>query len=356
MKNPTLRYLAKELGLGLSTVSKALRDHSEVALETRQRVKEFADKVGYKPDPRIAGVMRHMKQKREDKARAAIGYITNFPKGDQLENYPIFNNYYLGAKQRASELGYHLERFNVRADGMSESRLTSILYNRGIEGVIIPPTHKKWPDMNLDLQEFSCLALGFSYRSEKIDRVTLDHYSSVMNVLSELAARGYRRIGYAVLERANERTQFRWVAAYCAFHYQNPKQESIDLYLGDPNDEVRFMEWFESNKPDVIISSHVEWVPFLYARGLRCPEDFGYVHLEREALPAYLKNCLDGDLSSDFSNCTGVDQKSFQTGCHAVNILSNKMSRNVRGTSELAKVTLVQGDWIEGSTIRVPDR
>ena len=49
-KRPTLRSLAAKLGLGVSTVSQALRDSSEIAVETRKRVKLAAEEAGYVPN------------------------------------------------------------------------------------------------------------------------------------------------------------------------------------------------------------------------------------------------------------------------------------------------------------------
>lgn len=49
-KPPTLRNLAARLGLGVSTVSQALRDSSEIAVETRRRVKLAAEQLGYVPN------------------------------------------------------------------------------------------------------------------------------------------------------------------------------------------------------------------------------------------------------------------------------------------------------------------
>jgi LacI family transcriptional regulator len=47
---PTLRTLAQITGLGISTVSQALRDNPEIADETKRRVKLAALQAGYKPD------------------------------------------------------------------------------------------------------------------------------------------------------------------------------------------------------------------------------------------------------------------------------------------------------------------
>jgi LacI family transcriptional regulator len=47
---PTLKSLAAITGLGISTVSQALRDSTEISLETRARVKLAAQQAGYRPN------------------------------------------------------------------------------------------------------------------------------------------------------------------------------------------------------------------------------------------------------------------------------------------------------------------
>ena len=47
---PTLRSLAAITGLGISTVSQALRDSPDIALETRKRVQLAAQQAGYRPN------------------------------------------------------------------------------------------------------------------------------------------------------------------------------------------------------------------------------------------------------------------------------------------------------------------
>jgi len=49
-KRPTLRSLAEITGLGISTVSQALRDSPQIASETRERVQKAARQMGYRPN------------------------------------------------------------------------------------------------------------------------------------------------------------------------------------------------------------------------------------------------------------------------------------------------------------------
>lgn len=47
-RKATVESLARELGLASSTVSRALRDYSDISEETRRRVREAADRAGYR--------------------------------------------------------------------------------------------------------------------------------------------------------------------------------------------------------------------------------------------------------------------------------------------------------------------
>jgi LacI family transcriptional regulator len=49
-QRPTLRSLAAITGLGISTVSQALRDSPDIAIETRKRVQLAAQQAGYRPN------------------------------------------------------------------------------------------------------------------------------------------------------------------------------------------------------------------------------------------------------------------------------------------------------------------
>ena len=48
----SLQNLADRLSVSVATVSRCLNDHPDSSLQTRRRVKEMADKLGYVPDSR----------------------------------------------------------------------------------------------------------------------------------------------------------------------------------------------------------------------------------------------------------------------------------------------------------------
>ena len=46
----TIKDIARELGISASTVSRALKDHPDISVETKKAVKELAEKENYIPN------------------------------------------------------------------------------------------------------------------------------------------------------------------------------------------------------------------------------------------------------------------------------------------------------------------
>ncbi|HQH42116.1 MAG TPA: LacI family DNA-binding transcriptional regulator, partial [Bacteroidales bacterium] len=58
-KRTSLKDIAKELNISVSTVSRALRNVGEVSEETRRKVRELAESWKYKPDPLALGLLKN---------------------------------------------------------------------------------------------------------------------------------------------------------------------------------------------------------------------------------------------------------------------------------------------------------
>lgn len=58
MSSINLKRLSEELGLSISSVSKALRDSYEISAETKKRVMEMAEKMNYQPNPFASSLRR----------------------------------------------------------------------------------------------------------------------------------------------------------------------------------------------------------------------------------------------------------------------------------------------------------
>jgi len=90
----TLKQIARELDVSVSTVSKALRDSVEISEDTRQKIKAFAKLYNYKPN-NIALSLKNRKTK-------TIGVII-----PEIIHH-FFTTVISGIEQVANEKGYHV--------------------------------------------------------------------------------------------------------------------------------------------------------------------------------------------------------------------------------------------------------
>jgi LacI family transcriptional regulator len=93
-KKLTLKQIARELDVSVSTVSKALRDSIEISEDTRQKIKAFAKLYNYKPN-NIALSLKNRKTK-------TIGVII-----PEIVHH-FFTTVISGIEQEANKKGYHV--------------------------------------------------------------------------------------------------------------------------------------------------------------------------------------------------------------------------------------------------------
>ena len=95
-KRPTLRSLAEITGLGISTVSQALRNSPAIAEETRKRVQLAAQQAGYRPNR--AGV----------RLRTGKTNVITVVLNPQDEGSGFFSQFVYGVSDALANSGYHL--------------------------------------------------------------------------------------------------------------------------------------------------------------------------------------------------------------------------------------------------------
>ena len=139
----TFRQIAKASGLAVATVSYALRNHPKIPAETIARVQAVADALGYRPNPRVAALMAHIRRARPVASGDCIAFIW-------LARPAPYLRMYNGAKQRAQELGYELEDFALRDRALNPARLERILRARRITGIVLSPLDSGQASFALD--------------------------------------------------------------------------------------------------------------------------------------------------------------------------------------------------------------
>jgi DNA-binding LacI/PurR family transcriptional regulator len=217
--NPSLRELARSLGLSHTTVSEALRASPRVKASTRERVLKAAREVGYRHNPLAGALMSEMRRSRSGTFRGVIAVIDLDGPTRRHPNAERFHRELTrGAGERAVELGFKIESFVIGHNDISITRLDAILKSRGIHGVFLLPASES-PDLTqLDWTRYAGVYADYIIEHPALHSVCSDHYRSMMTTLQRLQALGYRRPGLVLTRHHDERLLYRWEAAFQVYH------------------------------------------------------------------------------------------------------------------------------------------
>jgi LacI family transcriptional regulator len=342
-KRITLAAIARRLGLTTATVSLALRNSSTISEETRRKVQQTAAEMGYRPDPRLSSLMSFLRTQRQAPFRATLAYIHDFPEPNGYTKLATHAAFFRGAQERARALGYRIEPFWAREPGMSAARLSKILNARGIPGALLTtPCLSEWP-LREPLEGLAVAVIGYTTWVYPCCRACNNQFRSMQTAIVELEARGYRRIGFVMHDLDDKNAAHNWLAAYLGHHHALPAERRVTPLLG-PRDEVfserRLSEWIGKGKPDAIIGHTNPLVDQLLHLGLRIPQDIGFASLD----------LFERD---DHLRCSGIDQRSYDVGINAVELVISQINYGENYIREIPRLVLVEGVWEEGSTTRL---
>lgn len=334
---PTLRSLAKALGLSRTTVSDALRGSPRVDPNTAVRVKKAAREAGYRRNPLAGALMSELRRSRGTAFRGVIAAV-DFNEPDRPDDAARYHReLVMGAEARATDLGFKVEKFPVGHAGVSVQRLDSILQSRGIHGVILLPAWDE-PDLsNLDWSQFAGIYTDYIIERPALHSVCPDHYRSLLAALQRLAHLGYRQPGLYLQKHQDERLQYRWGAAFRAFQESHPPSNPIPPLLVDRYTREEFVKWFRRYKPDVVVGHHTAAIEWMESCGAEVPATHGFV-------------CLNLHMKS--RPCAGLDLQPRILGARGAELLIAQLQRNETGIPEWPSTTTIPGRWVDGPTIR----
>lgn len=339
MRRTTLQDLANATNLSRSTVSRALRNHPAIAESTIRLVHQAAARLNYHPDAKISDLMFHLRRSKGTVERPVIAMVIQQDKPHVL-NFGVEKeeSVFAGAMEQAKKQGYQIEPFFAEPGEDIENSLSRIIWARGIHGVIIAPLSRPKYQLKLKWDRFCLVAIGHSLQSPTLHKAVHHQYQGFVDTIDVLVRKGYRRIGVSIAGYIDIRTNYIYRGAYYAMRSKHGGDKFVELHDFNPENRESFLQWYEENKPDIIVGAgaHDHYVlPWLESAGVRCPRDVSYasVHLSK----------FDGSVA-------GMKQNSAQVGAAAVDLLINTLRHNERGIPSIAHTVLINGTWVDGKT------
>lgn len=187
MSPVTLKDLAKRLGVSVTTVSKALKDYSDIGKETKEQVKKLAQELNYQPNI-------HAVNLRVQKSRT-LGVI--IPK---IEHY-FFANVLNGIIQEAEKNGYLVITLFSDDDVELEKTQVNLLINKRVDGILMVLSHESQLHeqshiMHILAHNIPLVLLDRTSSAIPCSKVLIDEQKAGYKATKHLLANGAKNILY----------------------------------------------------------------------------------------------------------------------------------------------------------------
>jgi len=181
----TIKDLAQELGIAISTVSKALKNNPAISEETRKKVSELAKQLNYKPNA-IALSLRSSKTK-------TLGLVI-----PEIVHH-FFSSVISGIEDLAYDAGYNVMIFQSNESYNREVNGIQALIGSQVEGILISLSKETRNfehiqnalDLDIPVVMFDRVCMELD-----TDKVTVDDFQGAYHAVNHLIQIGCKRIAH----------------------------------------------------------------------------------------------------------------------------------------------------------------
>ncbi|WP_432036083.1 LacI family DNA-binding transcriptional regulator [Streptomyces cucumeris] len=180
-----IKDVATAAGVSATTVSHILNEveGKRINAETRQRVLEMAEHLGYAPN----GLARGLRLRRSN----TVGFVS-----DQIATTPHAGRIILGAQEEAAKHGLVLLMLNTGGDPELERKEIDLLLQRQVDGVLYASMYHRVVELPERLRSVPTVLLDARSDDPAVPSVVPDEAQGGMTAVRELLRHGHRRIGF----------------------------------------------------------------------------------------------------------------------------------------------------------------
>ena len=327
MKQITIKDIARELGISVSTVSRALTNNPEISETTKEMVRELARKLNYKPNL-LASNLRTNKN-------TTIGVV--IPE----VNHHFFASVLDGIEQAANEAGYSILICQSHENMEKEIQNVQTLLHSRVAGMLVGVSKETMHLHHLQEVLNSNTPLVLFDRpcpSLQCDQVVSDDYAGAYSAVEHLIQTGCKRILYFSSSMNLEVAHRRYQGWRNALQKHGLWHSTDDIIIADTR-ELAIEELPKlmnaDQRPDAIfcVNDHCA-SGVLYAAqklGLRVPEDLSICGFSDAPLARITTPML-----------TTVEQHGTEIGTHAMQALLRKLNGDTHTPhTEIVRTNLV---------------
>jgi LacI family transcriptional regulator len=277
----TLKNLAQKLGLSVSTVSRALKDHPDISPATRLRVKELAELTEYEPNT-FAVNLRTNKSK-------ILGVIV-----PRFQN--LFYEYFIAAlDEEASRRGYSLLVLQSGESAETELKNLAIMKMNRVDGLFISVTENANDIKHfLKLSEAGIPIIFFDRvpQFEACDKICFDDADAAALAAKQLIASGRKNILCLFWGSRSLSINQKRAAAFKAEFDTHSPGTVLDIHF-ETNlaavEQITLQALSAENRPDAVFCNGdnilIAAMKAIRAKQLAIPGDIGIITISNGFIP-----------------------------------------------------------------------
>jgi LacI family transcriptional regulator len=314
MPNISMKMLAKELQLSVSTVSKVFTDSHEISEQTKQKVLALARKLNYVPNPYASSL-----RKRKSKTIAVV-----LPEvADSFFSVAIN-----GIESIAREKGYHVLIYLTHEQLEREQAILTDFQSGRVDGVLISVSNETSDDQHIkEMMQRGIPVVFFDRVCEETatTRITTNDKESGYLATQHLVEQGCKHIAYLTISESLSISQNRLKGCKQAMaaHQLSFQDQDLVLCTNDDTQNIAIIKSLlqRKDRPDGIIASVEKLTASVY---LACKE-------LKITIPTAIKVISFSNQSTApilNPSLTTITQPAFEMGKMAAAVLFNSLKKS----------------------------
>ncbi|WP_299013116.1 LacI family DNA-binding transcriptional regulator [uncultured Polaribacter sp.] len=340
MKRLTIKDIAKEFSVSISTVSKALNDSYEISVSTKEKIQKYAKENNYKPNFNALSL--------KNRKTKTIGIVI-----PDMLNY-FFAQVFKGVEKTANKKGYKIISCISNESFEKEKETIEMLSNGSIDGFIISLAEESV--LKNDFKHFEYVInegtpiVMFDRVAEAIncDKVVTDDFKGAAKTVKYLAKTGSKNIAF-ISTISNLKVGKKRHQGYLKGLEKANLPINNNLIINILDDDYKNYEKilkpiFEKNTIDAVIatdeSSAIAAMKVAQRKGHKIPENFAVVSFSNGILARHSSPKM-----------STVSQHGEKMGATAAKLLIERLEH--KGDSNLEHQTVViKTDLVERNSTK----
>lgn len=329
----TIKDIAKQAGVSVTTVSRALNGYSDVNEDTRKKIMDMAKKLNYSPN----SLARSLVMK---KSRTIGLLVSGFIRENVKDNFML--EVMAGVNDFTSNTDYDIVLFNTNSSKQREKTYTQLCKERQVDGVIIQGIRMDDPYLEeVIVGEIPCVLVDIPRIGLNAGYVSTDNIAGAKEAGHYLVDLGHTNIGMINGHDFAFVSQERLTGFTQAMDERNVTLSQNYIENGEFSEEggglaaLRLIE-NDASITAIFCSSDLMAIgamSMLKSKGIRIPEDISIIGYDNILLSKYVQ-----------PNLTTISQDIYALGFEAARMLIDMLDHQGSPNKMIVKHELIKRD------------